>query len=187
VNVSHKSTQTDTTRIPSTYIYLLDNNGDIITWAITDSLGNFLMDSIPEGKYTLYIDLVGLPIISDNDTIVFNEDHPEYKIAAVAGDTAIYVTFLDVTSVNHQEIDPGIKVFPNPVTNNLSLKFDKAAGEGVRIRIIGIDGNVIKTLQPGPVWGKDVLNISLSDLPPGLYILLVDGKNLNYKTKIVKQ
>jgi hypothetical protein len=184
VNVIHKSTQANTTMISGTYIYLLNNKEDIITWAITDSLGDFLMDSIPEGKYTLYIDLVGLPIISDNDTIVFNEDHPEYKIAAVAGDTAIYVTFLDVTAVDLQEIDPGITVYPNPVKDNLYLKLNDTNSSRIVITIISIDGALIKEISTAD---NELLTIPVSDLRKGIYILKVKGQHLVYQTKFIKQ
>ncbi len=184
---SGKIADSDTTRVTGVYVYLLDSEEEIVAWAVTDSLGYFSIDSIPGGTYTLYFDFMGLPVISGNETIVFDEDNPEYKISAIADETGITVSFLNIiTALDYREADCGMKVFPNPVHDYLDLRFGDTSLENVTIRIIRMDGIVCKTIDAGQIKASGVYTLPVTDLKPGVYILSVDGREMHYKTRIIK-
>jgi hypothetical protein len=130
---------------------------------------------------------MGWPMDPANDSLLLDQGNHNYNITASTGEKGIFFSLSDVTDINKTVFNRGVIVYPNPVTDNLYLKFDKTAGEDVRIRIIGIDGNIVKTLELKSIQEKEVLNISVSDLSPGMYILSIEGSRINYKARVVKQ
>lgn len=79
--------------------------------------------------------------------------------------------------INETELNNKIKVYPNPVTDNL---FIETTEKDLTFRLININGQVVKTGQ--------VLNqkeqIDFTVLPKGTYILKLDN---NKTHKIIKQ
>lgn len=80
----------------------------------------------------------------------------------------------DLVSTDHPVGHSGMMIFPNPVRNILLLETGNPAGETVKIQIFDLAGQLKITRQ---VTGESV-QIDLSDLPAGLYLLVSeDGKN----------
>jgi hypothetical protein len=187
VHLSLKKAREDITPIPDLWVFLLDSTGEVVFYDVSDSLGKFNIDSIPTGHYSFYTDYMGWPMDPANDSLLLDQGNHNYNITASTGEKGIFFSLSDVTDINKTVFNRGVIVYPNPVTDNLYLKFDKTAGEDVRIRIIGIDGNIVKTLELKSIQEKEVLNISVSDLSPGMYILSIEGSRINYKARVVKQ
>lgn len=175
------------TPVKNVSVFLVNPDGSLLTFDATDSTGVFDFNNIPPGHYKFVADYVGFFMDDTNDSLIISQENQKYTLAAIANNNLITIEVENVTGKENLMSDNEITVYPNPVKDNLYLKFDKALEWDVRIRIIGIDGSILKTLQPGPVQGKAVLDISLSDLPPGLYILSVEGNKISYKARIVKQ
>lgn len=84
------------------------------------------------------------------------------------------VVFTLPTSVQNLHSTNNIKIFPNPTT-----KFVTIDGEMENIRLLSVDGRTL--LQTN----ENVL--LLESLSPGVYILEIETKLRNYRTKITKQ
>ncbi len=177
----------DSSALYNKWVFLIDNIGQIVKFDVTDNEGRFHFDSIPPGHYYFDGDFWYNPMDENNDSIFIEEEGQEYFVAATLINMKISVTVSHITGRRELTESEKFTLYPNPVTDKLYLKFDKATGENVKIRIFGIDGAMLKILQPGLVQEKGVLNIPVSDLPPGLYILSIEGNRINYKTRIVKQ
>ena len=167
------------------WIYLINDEKDVIAYAVTDSTGEFMMDSIPAGIYDLYVNYMGLPMDTNNVSLTLDSTHTGYELEVVAGSTAISVTIKSSTSVEKKMAGKKLQVYPNPVRNVLFLKFDEATGAGTTVRLIGMDGGIYKTLRPGSQQAGAVLRIPVSGLTPGLYILSVEGERINYRHRII--
>ena len=75
--------------------------------------------------------------------------------------------------------NPGINLFPNPVTGQLTIQLSQP--EPVQVSIISITGQV---LLQGNSTGNEI-TFDLSDLNEGIYLVLIATKTFNYYNKIV--
>ncbi len=174
------------TPVPDVWVYLLDNKGKVIAWDVTDSLGYFNFDSIPIGHYSFYADYKGWPMDTANDSLIFDQENHSYALSAVAEKSGITLTLSDVTAIHEEESVPGIIVFPNPVKDNLYVRFDNEISDDVKVKIAGINGKIIKTVLLPGVTKYSISEIFVNDLPNGIYIISIEGGQCNYKARIVK-
>ncbi|SEW45835.1 Por secretion system C-terminal sorting domain-containing protein [Chitinophaga sp. YR573] len=80
-----------------------------------------------------------------------------------------------------------IKIFPNPVVNNLSVQFEGLdAASNTSIQIMNIYGIAVKTVQLGKIDNGNQ-NIDVSSLVPGTYFLMINNGSKIVREKIVKQ
>jgi hypothetical protein len=79
-----------------------------------------------------------------------------------------------------------VKLYPNPVQQELRISITNNTSEPTQIRITNTSGMVIKTLAP--ILDKKALaKIPVSDLPNGLYILQISSGDVNQSLQFFKQ
>ena len=184
IYVSQNKSTAGNDPVPDIWVYLINNEGEVEWYDMTDSHGSFLFDSIPKGHYSFYADYKGWPMDTANDSLLLDQDDHNYKIAAYVSDSTIACTVADVTAVENHPQGADLTVWPNPVQDNLYLKFKNTNDLTIVISIFSVDGTMIKEILTAD---KTLLRIPVSDLRKGVYILKVNGKQINYQTKIVKQ
>lgn len=79
--------------------------------------------------------------------------------------------------------DNTFSVSPNPVSGNAHVNFGKDIEDG-HIDIMSVEGKHVKSLE---IKGSSYLDISMDDINPGIYIILVDDGKTQQKTKIIKK
>jgi len=77
-----------------------------------------------------------------------------------------------------------VSVYPNPVKDDLYLNFNDLPKGKIIIRLFSADGSLVKETEYG---NKRLVDIPVSELKKGIYILEVKNMNINFQTKIVKQ
>ncbi|RXK59313.1 T9SS type A sorting domain-containing protein [Lacibacter luteus] len=80
-----------------------------------------------------------------------------------------------------------VTVQPNPVVNNATVLVMSAAEETVQLRVTDNTGRTVMSKNILLTKGRNTLDLNVSSLPSGLYYLDVVGKNINQKTKLIKQ
>jgi hypothetical protein len=89
-----------------------------------------------------------------------------------------------VVSVQELQSAAGIKAFPMPVQNGLTVQHNSASINS-KIEIVSIDGRLIKSLSVAD--GSQQTNIDFSSAKAGVYIVrFVNNTNVE-SLKIVKQ
>ena len=77
-------------------------------------------------------------------------------------------------SVNDNSFENGITVFPNPTTDRLTVKFkNNTTVEAIEIDICNIQGVMVKSIATK--INSDTVNIDVSSLPKGVYLLKTKG------------
>ena len=77
-------------------------------------------------------------------------------------------------SVNDNSFEKGITVFPNPTTDRLTVKFkNNTTVEAIEIDICNIQGVMVKSIATK--INSDTVNIDVSSLPKGVYLLKTKG------------
>jgi hypothetical protein len=67
----------------------------------------------------------------------------------------------------------GLKVFPNPATDQVTLEFLKATDEPLEVKVTGADGRVVLARSLAPQTTRVALNTA--SLPAGAYQVLIIG------------
>ncbi len=97
----------------------------------------------------------------------------------VAGDNLSSVKF-------QTQVDNELKLYPNPVSNDLTLEFSNTRpSKNVFIAIYTMDGRLVKEAiertDRAVVW-----NVNVSDLPTGTYLVKVQGELFSFTERFVK-
>ena len=83
-----------------------------------------------------------------------------------------------------------VTVAPNPVSDMLQLHFSLKAAADTGIRIVDINGKLVKTIYTKAALGQNRMDIDVSNLPEGIYFIqILDVKNgveLSLPAKFVK-
>lgn len=88
------------------------------------------------------------------------------------------------TSVNDENKPPFfIKIHPNPATTDISLIVNSEYPLNGKIKILNVDGKILKELNYG---NEDSIEISIEELPSGLYFLEFQTKNQSNVQQIIK-
>ena len=89
---------------------------------------------------------------------------------------------------NKESALPRLSVSPNPFSTNVFVQFFTERKNTVSLTLLDATGNIIHTLQESnaAVEGENTLDLSLGDLPDGLYFLMLQTGEQREVTKIVK-
>lgn len=112
----------DNAAVEGIYIYLYNTE----FFDSTDVNGEFSIDSVPLGTYTIII------------------DHPDYVQKVIKN-------FEVSNSVNSIEINSGynlsVNCYPNPFINNLNIEFSINEPQNIIIEIINMQGQVLEVIE----------------------------------------
>ncbi len=92
-----------------------------------------------------------------------------YAVEISTGNCTTISSCYDITnvSINNSQATSNIKLYPNPTKNQITIDFG-AWQEEVNIRLLGLDGRLIKELN---ATASNQVQIEFGKLPQGLYLL----------------
>jgi hypothetical protein len=148
---------------------------------VTNSQGRFTDTIITQGS-------IGRLIYSSPDSCGFAINQLSYgsntpfNMATCA--VVLCNTNITITS-NHQEADNllDISFFPNPVNKELYVNIPDNISTDFNLTIVDIHGKLLLTETRTQ---EKLSTIDLSQLPAGVYFLMVSSGDLTYQAKIVK-
>ena len=97
------------------------------------------------------------------------------------------VPFAPATAgIEETNSNDAVKVWPNPADNNLSIQFKAGTSSDDEIKIIDLSGKTVKVISNGFNSGSNTLNVNVSDLSKGIYLLefTMDSKTVSKKVVI---
>jgi len=174
-----------------------------LSWSSKDMNGmRYLIErkSNSESNYKLIheVNATGTSFTQRNYT--YNEDQPGgnfiYRVSQVidtAGSAAFTITLDSISVVisslcKDTERDDLINIYPNPVNDQLRLKFNRVEPENnLSLRIVGINGESIFEKTIAKPAGFYSLPLSVLHLQSGLYYIEIKkGKKLYASKKFIK-
>jgi hypothetical protein len=128
-----------------------------------------------------------------------NDLRNEYKALLIQTDpnipqeikdkTPTVCTYFEECRPTYPEISK-LKVYPNPAKDIVNIDFELNKPDKVRIVIFDIEGKplrMLKDMEELPS-GFNHLQVNMSNVPSGIYILTLQNNNGSYKTqRIIKQ
>ena len=185
-NVSLGANKGASAGVPGISVFLLNSAGKLISASTTDGNGNFSMNNIPVGTYsiypehmnyatTAYANIVIGATVSAYTNINFNQDNSKMSIkprsaTGIAGapDKAI------------------ITLYPNPAKGAVTLSWKGADLTGAQVIITDLAGQVVYNHSiPASAAMASVLNVS--SLQPGMYFVRVKNGSTEMVQKLIVQ
>jgi len=114
------------------------------------------------------------------------------KITLQAGEYRLYtnqpVNTPSITNTTSFEVEAlKAKIFPNPAHDFVNVEFTLTKRETVNMTIYNLNGQVMKTVSEGQLpMGEQQLQVNISDLPYGNYILQITTSNEQVVLPIIK-
>ena len=86
--------------------------------------------------------------------------------------------------MDDDEFDNQINIFPNPATDQLTIKFDLSIPEYFTLKMVDVRGATIKSF-PAQNYFNTTLPVDISNIPAGIYYLQINGEQLQVVKKLV--
>ncbi|MFD1551572.1 hypothetical protein DNU06_03295 [Putridiphycobacter roseus] len=175
-------TKANTVLAEGVEVFLKGETNSIYAQAETDVNGLYSFDHVPDGNYSILINIPGYEQISSYDFVVNATDNSFNGLDFLIDDGEIFKSAFLATKKYDQTT---LTVYPNPTTGKISIELPNELSK--------FTANVYSQLGQ-VVWSQtfdnhqsNVLNADLSDLPNGIYYVKLQADNAAYHLKIVKQ
>ncbi len=132
----------------------------------------------------------------DNGTVSISFTVGEVAVTTLeAGDVILTQGFqqpfeLDVTAVDDQEISWSVKTYPNPVKENLHVKFTLEKPDDFTVVVMDLTGKKVFIKKYTQVRSGEVKDIDFQNFAPGIYLISLTSEDKSvrkiYKVQKVK-
>jgi len=86
-------------------------------------------------------------------------------------------------SLSENELNNNLQVFPNPSNNEVTINFTGDFTSDFKVSVIGLDGKVLHT----STMNSSIQKIDISQLPSGMYTLILENGSSVLTEKIIKR
>ncbi|MBD78620.1 MAG: hypothetical protein CL840_06860 [Crocinitomicaceae bacterium] len=159
---------------------MLLQGGDAVAYTYSDAQGNFSIDDLAYGTYTVYTEEAGLPTVTADVTV--SAAAPKEEGVRVTINSSGVTTSVEVVGIESTGVFTQLRAFPNPVQDNFTIEFGTQLNN-VNISILDLTGKVIDNQE---LVNSSEVNLSFSDLPKGSYLIRVNALEENSVIRVVK-
>lgn len=159
--------------LPGISIVLTLPDGTPVAHATTDANGQYSFPNLPWGTYVLTIDIPGLAPVSTTVTIGPGQPSASNVNFKVDGDSA------GVSGTDDLGAGVSVKIFPNPVRDVLWVE----SIENATLTLSNATGQVVRQLPSN----SQRTQVTMADLPSGMYFLTVHTATAMQTLKVVKE
>jgi hypothetical protein len=100
----------------------------------------------------------------------------------------ITISIADPLGIADEAGEENISLYPNPTRGAFQVEFSMTENaEDVRVSIMDISGKVVNQKQLPLVMNGDVINLDITDMAEGLYLINIVSEKLRITERIVKQ
>jgi len=158
------------------------SSGNVIAYTTTDDNGDFAFFNIPDGDYTVEVDIPGIPHDSYHNVtvtggeLIMNLDY-------LVGEEYIYAqngpNIVPSVSDNQEKI----VLYPNPCNGSLYIKNEKSEDLTLQVEIYNLAG--ICLYSESIDISSSISKLDVSSLKEGLYIIKIKGNTIHYHQKLM--
>ena len=151
------------------FVYVLDANGIVTDFIFSDNLGNFELNGLGVGTYTLVADKVGYYAFEQEITT----DYQDKSNVSVSFAMTEIPTEVSEGTIN---LNDAI-VYPSPVIESkATIKFNATAGDS-KVVIYGTNGMQLSEFNVQTVNGENQIELNLSNVSTGAYFVRIVTQN----------
>jgi hypothetical protein len=97
------------------------------------------------------------------------------------------VTGLKMIQIGPRNVFEVETVYPNPANDQLNVVINRESDSNLQISIVDLLGKTLITNEKSMSGRRNTVNMDISNLPAGMYVLVVNGAEKSVKYKFVKQ
>ncbi|MES2733812.1 MAG: right-handed parallel beta-helix repeat-containing protein [Bacteroidota bacterium] len=167
-------------------VILIDKaTGEIVAYGTTDATGEFNLEGLSPGSYSLVIDYPGASMDVTTSTFNITDPNAQVELTAVVNEK-ITIEVHTITSIEELETSR-IEMYPNPVTDKLFVQFTTNKAASMQFDIRDVNGKTVFTTAEYELnKGANRIGINLKNVSNGVYILAihpdVKAKNTSFHT-----
>jgi hypothetical protein len=153
------------------FVYMVDESGDVAGYSMSQYEGDYEIDQLAYGKYTLEAVKVGYEV--GYAPVTLDEENPN-------GDMDMEMVEV-ITSVEDEYDFNAINavVFPNPASNDFKVSFKSEGGEA-KIEMLNVNGISISSKVVQTTSGINTITMNTNDINSGVYYLRVKLGNRTF-------
>ncbi len=165
-------------------VMVQDSSRHVVAFAFTDADGTYYIDGLAEGRYTLFMDIIGFePIAMDVDVT-----------ANAQGRSLVNATLTPAigTSRDEEPTQPEqfrlAQNYPNPFNPSTTIRYTLAQPTNVTLQVVDVLGREVALLVDGlqPAGDHRVVFSAPTSLPSGMYFYrLDDGAQVATRTMLL--
>ncbi|WP_258100002.1 LamG-like jellyroll fold domain-containing protein [Marinoscillum pacificum] len=150
-------------------------DGEFVLYAYieSDDEGQFEFTELEDGRYRFNIEYPGIPMDEDSYVeFVIGEGGIEDEVLvlqATVTEDGIVVEKIERLGF-YRKYFKDLSVYPNPADNYLHISYGKLMSSNVTVRLIDLNGNVIKEQQIEKGYDKE-LDFDVSEITNGIYLI----------------
>jgi hypothetical protein len=122
---------------------------------------------------------------TDKDLSTHSTQQVFYRLQLM--DTDGSFTYSKILRFDFKPVSSQFTLYPNPASNQISLSFNQEVGGNTQITITGMQGAVVKSQSARMAAGRNSLQIDISSLPAGTYLLTLSGPSITEHKKFIRQ
>lgn len=155
------------------------NNNEVVAFTYTNDEGDYTFEHIPAGNYNIYPEAINYSTTPSAILQVQAGDLTRNGIDFEQFDDNIRPK--GTVGIHEKEELSPVDVYPNPARDAVFIKtFDDQYNKATLVNTLG---QVIAT----QTLHKGINSISTTSLAPGMYYLMLNGKNISRSVKITRQ
>ncbi len=155
---------------------LLFNNSDqtITCSSSPEGDGNYIFECLMNGTYNIFIDKPGFTQVSSSEVTLSDEiENLENINFEFNSDSTIKAS--SATGAMFFDKDTEFYIYPNPVSDILTIKTNLSVEQMEKLIICAVDGNIVLSTE---IIESETLSVDVSQLPAGIYFTrLMTDKN----------
>lgn len=148
----------------SIMIMLMDENGNPLTYVLTDENGQFLFTNLPYGTYQIHVEM--LTVHSQQMIVTISADNPNPAVSVVVAGAEAYLD-IDEPPVT---ITSG-EIYPNPAWDNAYFEIASGNTGNSTLEVYNFSGQRIYGENVTVSSEISTVEITTSDYKPGIYLL----------------
>jgi len=160
-------------------VLLLNDLEAPVTHALTQADGTFGFENLAWGSYKIVVEIPGLD--QGNKWVTIGPENPSANVNFSVEEEGV------VLEVNESGNEVESLVWPNPVGDQLSVYFFLESAAKGQLTLTSLDGRVRMTQSVDLQGGGQVLPVSVTGFPEGIYILQVATDGWIVSQRIVKE
>jgi endoglucanase len=168
------------------------NTGSVyLKWQVDDAVNSKSFEVQRSTDRIHFIAINRADAISNTTSYTLTDDAPEaqrgiiyYRVKETGLQGAVH--YSPVLTINDKNDKDHILVYPNPAKDEFTLSGYAAASHLLELKMIDVSGKLLLQEKWQQTSGNYSRNISISNLPSGIYWLQIDGAEKSKRIKMVK-
>lgn len=182
-NVSQGANKGTANGIPGMTIFLLDNNNNPVTYAVTDANGDYSFSNLPVGSYKVHPEDMNYATTAASFNITQSQTaHIDINFERSNSQKTIVPIASGISNINNNELV--FSAYPNPATDVININWSKLTDEVATVTITDISGKKVFSAE---MKMDTNAAINISTIQSGFYFLNIATESGSNTQKLMIQ